>query len=788
MTGSVPTAIEHLLGIEARAGEGASWSLDYAWRWPPWLTLLFLVFAAALVVWIYRREGNQASRRVKWLLAGLRLGVLAIAMLMIAQLALSFHRTGLPYLALIVDDSQSMDLADRYPAAISAKLDTRLRAAGQSGATRWNLARTLLVENHTALLRELSQRYQLRLYYLTGMRAVDGNAEQLATQLNAAQPNGPSTRLGAAVRTVLSDLRGSPPAAILLLTDGVNTEGPTLAEAAQQARRRGVPLVTVGLGDDRTVRDLRLSDLLVDDVVFAGDVVGFEFKLSGTNLAGRKVQITLRQPDRSEPLAQLEASVPPDGQTTTLRLPYRPTQLGTFRFVIEAASQEGERDLVNNRLTGQLEVRRDKIRVLLVQGYPNYEYRYLRNLLAREPSIDLHTVLQEADAEHATQEKGALPVFPVRRDELLAYDVVVLGDANPALFGQSGLMNLQRFVNERQSGGALLVIAGPRYMPWAYRDTPLAALLPIVLATARQPEGELHDGFRLRPTETGLACPPLQLGDTQAETETIWSHLPPLYWLLDAEPKPAARVLAEHPTLTTADGRPVPLVLLQYVGAGRVWFQSTDETWRWRWRVGDAYFARYWVQTIRYLARAKLAGQRAAELSADRRHYERGETIRLRLQFGDERLAPAEDDGVTVVVEPQGQKTQRLKLRRVSAARGIFAATLPANASGEYHAWLAIPTLAGRAPATDFTVLPPPGELAQTQMDSAALKQAAELTKGHYYTFATAGDLLGDLPEGRQVPIETLPPKPLWNTWPVLLLLLSLLTLEWVLRKKNGMA
>ena len=41
-----------------------------------------------------------------------------------------------------------------------------------------------------------------------------------------------AARLGAAVRTVLDDLRGTAPAAIVLLTDGINTDGPPLDEAA----------------------------------------------------------------------------------------------------------------------------------------------------------------------------------------------------------------------------------------------------------------------------------------------------------------------------------------------------------------------------------------------------------------------------------------------------------------------------------------------------------------------------------------------------------------------------
>ena len=44
-----------------------------------------------------------------------------------------------------------------------------------------------------------------------------------------------------------------------------------------------------------------------------------------------------------------------------------------------------------------------------------------------------------------------------------------------------------------------------------------------------------------------------------------------------------------------------------------------------------------------------------------------------------------------------------------------------------------------------------------------------------------------DLPKPSPVPLDTDPPIPLWNTWPVLALFLGLLTLEWVFRKRKQM-
>ena len=790
----LPTWIERLLGINAGNGEGTACSLEFVWRWPPWITFLFVLFAAAFVVAIYLREGGHASRRRRILLATLRLSLIGLVLLMIAQTTLSLQKIGLPNVAVLLDDSLSMTTVDHYAersrrAAVDRIKDARLE---NTELSRWNLARATLLESKNAWMRRLADDYNPRFYLLSGARPIhQQDMTGIAKEIRATLPSGQSTRLGDGVRAALDDLRGTSPAGVVLLTDGINTEGATLNDAAEYAKRRGVPLFFIGFGSEEPMRDVKLSDVLVDDVVFVDDVVNFECKVSASGFEGKNVAVTLREKNKQEVLAKTEITLGRDGLSQQVRIPYRPSKVGQFDFVVEVEPQKGEVQIENNRQTRTVQVRKEKIRVLLVQGSPSFEYRYLRNMLERDETIALRTVLQEADREHAEQDASALRTFPLRRDELFAYDVVIVGDANPKMLGEASLRNLADFVDQPAKGGALVLIAGASYMPAAYRDTPIGRMLPFDATGVKSPDSSrtLKEGFVVRPTDLGLASPPMQLGDGPDETLAIWRGLAPLYWLMELpELKPGVRVLAEHPTRVGADGRRLPVFCLQYIGAGKVLFHATDETWRWRYRTGDAYFARYWVQMIRYLCRAKLTDAgRSVALSTDRREYAQGESVRLRARFSDERLAPAADDGVAVVVELSGRQTHRVVLRRTSAARGVFETQLERPAPGDYHAWIVRPTLKDQTPAVDFVVAPPVGEFAKICMDAAEMRRAAEETGGCFYTFDSADRLHEDLPRGRQVPIESLPPMPLWNRWPVLALFLGLLIAEWILRKRGGM-
>ena len=544
--------------------------------WAPWATLLLL---SAVVVWtvlLYARESTSAGRSYRAVLTALRLAALGIVLVMLAQWVLTVRLTGPPAIALVIDRSASMGIADRNsnPAATTVS-STHISEKGPPIPSRLEQAKQLLMRQDQHMLRELSTRYRLAVYFVgDGVeRSRDAaDHEQQAAAVRGLSSDGAgsrATRLGDAILQVLEDLRGTPPAAAILLSDGVTTAGVSLSDAAQEARRHGVPLFTVGLGSDKPPRDIELADVLVDEAVFVDDLVSLQVQIKSTGLEGEAAKITLRREPASQRgtsstenapadtgtvLAEQSIALPATGQTLTTFVVDRPTAAGQIAYIVEVAPRDDETNLQNNRQRRVVSVRDEKIRVLLAYSYPSYEFRFLKTLLERDRTIQLATYLQDADPEYAAQDKSALRTFPLHRDELFEYDVLVIGDLDPRSLPRSTWQHVQAFVAEKGGGAALL--AGPKFMPWLYRDiAEIGAVLPVVadsleIADSTALPDAITQGFVVRPTPIGLQSPTMQLGDTPAESAQIWQSLAPLFWMVEvSQLKPAAQVLAEHPAL-----------------------------------------------------------------------------------------------------------------------------------------------------------------------------------------------------------------------------------------------
>lgn len=787
----------------ARAGEALTPSIRFEQPWSQGLALLVSILSFVAIIWLYRRE-TSAPLWYRMSLAGLRFGLVVLTMLMLAEVVLLVERTGLPYFIVMTDDSASSRVVDQYASKPLKDTTAALaKLAGKPEASRLAVAQGWLLKDQAKLLEELRKQHKVKLYVVSNaarpLAEIDTPEEvkPALDQLLKVEPTGSQTRLGDGVRQVLTELRGVPPTAILLLTDGETTDGEGLAKAAEFAKTKNVPIYTLGLGDPEPSRDLELTDLLVDDVVFVDDNVRFAARLQGHGFAGQDVTVKLqRRPQGSksaiEDLESVRVKVPPDGQAARVEITHRPKQTGDVDYIVSVDPRPRELQTENNRIERTINVREEKLRVLLVEGEPRYEYRYLKSFLERDKTIDLSVVLQSSDPEYSEQDRVALPTFPAAKDGkdgLFRFDVVILGDVDTSLLSATQMQNLVEFVT--QKGGGLLFIAGEHFNPLTYKGTPLESLLPILLADARDPvtaAGTSVANFRPSLTVEGRSHPIFRFGEDDVSSNRIWSQLPESNWFLEAPRKqPTAFVLATHPSLNGSDG-PLPMILYQFAGAGKTMMNNIDDTWRWRFRVGDRYFGRFWIQTIRFLARSKMLGQRQAELTTDRRRYQRNQPILISVRFPNPGLAPSSDE-ISVEVKKKGQGPRKLSLKRSSGARNIYEGALPQATEGEYDVrYLPPPVLEGALPTASFRVDAPAGEFEEVRMNRPELIRAAATSRGTFHTpEADPEALLKELPVPQKVPLDTDPPIPLWNTPAVLGLFLGMLTLEWVLRKRKQM-
>ena len=786
----------------ARPGEALSPHIRFESPWSQALALTVLAGSVWLIIHLYRREGSTAAW-YRMTLAGLRIALVVLAMLMLAEMVLSVERTGLPYFIVMADDSASTSVADQYADPAVRKAASELaKIAGKPEPTRLAVAQGLIARDKGKLLDELRKAHKVKLYLVSNaarpLEEID-KPEDVARALDKllkVEPAGSQTRLGDGVRQVLTEMRGVPPTAILLLTDGQTTEGEGLAQAAEFAKAKGVPLYTVGLGDPDPTRDIELADVLVDDVVFVDDAVRFEARVQARGFAGERATVRLKRRlpgsrTANEELEKTEVVLPPDGKPARVEIVHRPKQTGEIAYVVEVDTRPRELQVDNNRVERTVNVREEKLRVLLVEGEPRYEYRYLKSFLEREKTIELSAVLQSSDPEYSEQDRVAIPTFPASKEGkegLFSYDVVILGDADLSLLSATQQQNLVEFVT--QKGGGLLFVAGENFNPLSYRGSALEMLLPIQVAEARNPAGQGRSVTPFRPSLTveGRTHPIFRFGNDDASSAKIWEGLPELFWFLEAPRKqPAAFVLATHPSLAGSDG-PLPVVLYQFVGAGKTMLNGVDDTWRWRFRAGDKYFGRFWIQTIRFLARSKLLGRKQAEVTTDRRRYTRNQPISIQVRFPNPGIAPASGE-LSVEVRKKGQGPRKIALKRSPGARQVFEGILPGATEGDYEVrYLPPPVLEGDLPTTAFRVDPPAGEFEQIRMNQPELLRASAESRGKFYgPTVSAATLLKELPIPQKVPLDTDPPIPLWNTPAMLGLFLGLLTLEWVLRKRKQM-
>ena len=159
----------------------------------------------------------------------------------------------------------------------------------------------------------------------------------------------------------------------------------------------------------------------------------------------------------------------------------------------------------NNSTSFTVQVLEEKINVLLVEGFPRFEFlKLLKSVLEVDPLVNLVSVCYlpgggvyvQGTPLHRNPEQGLIS----SQADLFKYDVVILRDVSRSYFraggdtGESRLRNLVEFVTKR--GGGLVVLAGQDvYRAGGYEDSHLAEVLPFDLSNQISGEPQFEGMF-----------------------------------------------------------------------------------------------------------------------------------------------------------------------------------------------------------------------------------------------------------------------------------------------------
>lgn len=856
------TVVDWLLGFRSlRPGDrGVQWGFEHALS--PWVWVLIGLLAALAAWWSYRRMEGPRWARVSLGVARALLLVLLAVLAAGPKLVRPNEAVEKDWVVVLVDRSASMGIADAPGGDAGAGGSNP--GAGAPRLTREAQARTALANGRAAIDAAGKDRVLLWLGF-------DGGAFDLrpdpswsepgpgrgALPVKLDEPIGARTDLGVALEQGLARVAARPLSGVVVLSDG-RTAGEVPRGVLRRLTAEKVPIVAVPLGSPEPIEDVSVGSVQGPGVAFVGDVVPVEAVVGRTGRAdGVRVQLidaatgaVLDERPVEWPSEQGVGgggdAVPAPARVT---LTSTPEGAGALRWVVRVVRRGASEgavaapDLIpgNDEAALGVNLVDRPLRVLYVDGYPRWEYRYLQAILTRERSVASTAMLLSAGRRFLQEGNTPMAGLPSTPAEWNALDVVVMGDVRPEVFSGEQLRQLRERV---ASGGAgLLWIAGESAVPGQWRGTPLGDLLPIASGSTLGRAGGLMGGGEAQRTfegEVTLSPTPLaeRLGVLRllrtpengswwprqvSEPETGWSRL---RWVqrIDASAlKPAAEVLAVATPVDAAggtdrgpdgggEGAPGAAVVTMRFGAGRVVYVATDEIWRWRYGRGEDLPERFWLQLIRLLGRDSVArAGKAALLTASPSRAEVGQPVRLQLEVIDQVLADTAPATFTVRVSPKvgeasaanaptaqadGRDTVDVTLRLVQptgggtaggasgAARPTYTGTFIAARKGDFVAApLDAPLLAAGEVSAEIEVRSPDDELRRPESDHPLLARLAAETGGAALNPSDLSKLPELLPR-REVHVALTPDEhTLWDRPLSLLLLALLFTLEWVGRR-----
>jgi len=739
---------------------------DVAWAFSRSVLLIAGAVAAAAVVALLTYRGVAAADRLRDRLVLVALRVAALAVLLVClfrpTLILKAAVPQQNFLAVLVDNSRSMAIADR------------------DGQTRSAFVQQQLNGPNAKLLTALSQRFVVRFFSFAS------SAERIQSTADL-KFDGTATRLSQALDRARDELSGLPLAGLVMISDGADTTDAAIDESLASLKARSIPVFTVGVGQEQFARDIQVTRVETPRAVLKGTALVVDVVLSQTGYGGRTVPLSVEDDGRI--VNTQEVTLPPDGESATVKVRFTAAEAGARLFRFRVPTQDGEQVTQNNARDALIQVNDRVEKVLYYEGEPRPEYKFLRMAIEADKNLQVVSIARTAENKYYRQgisnPDEVIGGFPKTREELFQYRALILGSVEAASFTPEQLRTIADFVSKR--GGSLLMLGGRRaFAEGGWGGTPVGEVLPVVLGSSNPKY--LATDINVRPTRSGATFPVTLLANTEEASARKWDDMPELSAVNPIkEVKPGATVL-----LTGTDKARQEHVVLahQRYGRGKALAMPVQDVWYWRMAakvpVTDTTHHMFWRRMIRWLVDG-VPDQVNVTTAADR--VEPGEPIKVTAEVLDQAYAEVNDATVTAHITSPSGKTTDVPIDWTVTKDGDYRTSFVPDEAGIYTVKVGAERAQKPLGTGSMNVRVSAGdaEYFDAAMRAPLLKRIAEETGGRFFTSTN----VASLPEaisysGRGVTVVE--ERELWDMPALFMLLIALVSAEWGYRRVRGLA
>ena len=735
-----------------------------------WTVYIVATLAAAAVAVLtlqtYARARGRSRRVDRSVLAGLRLAALAVLLFCLFQpvLVLTSVVPQQNFLGILIDDSRSMEIADR------------------DGETRSAFVQEQFGAPESALLTALADRFALRFFRFSSSTERLESVDDLSFA-------GTKTHLGQALERAYEELAGVPLSGLVVVTDGADNSQATLAESLLPLQAAGVPVFTVGLGREEFTQDIQLSRVETPRSVLKGTALVVDVVVVQAGYRGSTVSLNVE--DEGRIVSTQEVVLPADGEPTTVRLRFTASEPGPRVFSFRIPPQPGEMVTQNNVRQALIVVEDRREKILYFEGEPRWEAGFLLRAVADDENLQV--VLLQRTAENKFLRRNlddpeeVLGGFPKTREELFQYRGLILGSIEASYFTPDQLRMITDFVSQR--GGGLLTLGGKRaFAEGGYAGTPVADVLPVVLGSSAGEEAFFAE-LKVHPTRSGVTHPATQIADSEEASADRWEELPAISVVNPiTEIKPGATTLLTG----THENLREEFVVLAYqrYGAGKSLAFPVQDSWTWQMdaeiAIDDETHETFWRRLLRWLVEG-VPNQVVARLP--REEVEPGEAAEVVAEVDDPNYLELNNSHVVAMVTSPLDNLIDVPMEWTVERDGEYKGSFVPDEVGLYE--IRVEVSRDDVPLGSDVVYirsaPSDSEYYDAGMRAPLLQRIADETGGRFYTADTVSLLPEDI---RYVGsgVTLVEELELWDM-PVLLLLLAGLVLgEWSYRRARRLA